>query len=93
MALDPKDSAMSSSKTEALKVMNQFLQDRTTLSGTRQTGSDILMFDLLHNTMAVMTFADKEKYLNVSRWFDYLQTLDKVRQDKCPVIFSHNQLY
>ena len=112
------DSSESDEKTlnEALKIINLYLNDRTTLryvktkcsfheffkffkhvfysfSGSHVTESDKLIFNSLHGQVQSMTYSEKEKYLNLSRWFSYVQTFSEVRGNRPKISFSRNMLY
>jgi glutathione S-transferase len=80
-------------KHEALKVINQALSDRTTLGGTRITEADKLMFGLLFKTYTSLTYAEKEFYIHLSRWFSYLQTINEFIGNREKIVFSRNRLY
>lgn len=80
-------------KIEALKVLNEYLVDRTTLGGTKVTEADKLIFDSLHSSYSTLTFSEKEAYIHLSRWFAYLQDLDEVSQNRQKIVFSRTQLY
>ena len=80
-------------KHEALKVINQALSDRTTLGGTRITEADKLMFELLFKTYTSLTYAEKENYIHLSRWFSYLQTIHEFIGNREKIVFSRNRLY
>ena len=90
MGLNSKDSQP---KHEALKVVNQYLADRTTLAGSRVSEADKMMFDVLYNTYSSLTYADKETYIHLSRWFAFLQSIEEISQNRPKVLFSRNLLY
>lgn len=46
-------------------------------------------FSVLQQTLSPAT---KEKYLNVSRWYDHLQKIDEIRQNIPIVNLSHIHL-
>lgn len=92
MGFKPEEESFSS-KVEGLKVMDQYLHDRTTLGGTRITEADKMMFDSIFATYKGMTFAEKERFLHVSRWFAFLQAQDEVRGNRPKLLFSKNRLY
>ncbi|NXC15354.1 MCA3 factor, partial [Corythaeola cristata] len=48
---------------------------------------------ILHLKMVDLTVQEKEKYLNVSRWFNHIQHYPGVRQHLSNVIFVKNRLY
>merc|ERR1711983_13882 len=60
-------------KVEAFKIINEFLSDRTTLGGNRITEADRDMFEAIFKSYSTLTYADKEAFLNVSRWICFLQ--------------------
>merc|ERR1712241_113517 len=80
-------------KDEALKVINQALADRTTLGGTRITEADKMMFGILYNTYTLLTYAEKENYIHLSRWFSNLQSNKELIANRPKIIFSRNRLY
>uniref|UniRef100_A0A8B9U6J5 Eukaryotic translation elongation factor 1 epsilon-1 n=1 Tax=Anas zonorhyncha TaxID=75864 RepID=A0A8B9U6J5_9AVES len=56
-----------------LKDLNTHLEDKVYLAGNSFTLADILMYYGLHHVMVDLTVQEKEKYLNVSRWFNHIQ--------------------
>uniref|UniRef100_A0A8B9P9N7 Eukaryotic translation elongation factor 1 epsilon-1 n=1 Tax=Apteryx owenii TaxID=8824 RepID=A0A8B9P9N7_APTOW len=76
-----------------LKDLNAYLEDKVYLAGNSFTLADILMYYGLHPVMADLTVQEKEKYLNVSRWFNHIQHYPGVRQHLSNVIFIKNRLY
>ncbi|NXA41596.1 MCA3 factor, partial [Eudromia elegans] len=76
-----------------LKDLNMYLEDKVYLAGNNFTLADILMYYGLHPIMADLTVQEKEKYLNVSRWFNHIQHYPSVRQHLSNVIFIKNRLY
>ncbi|XP_025970639.1 eukaryotic translation elongation factor 1 epsilon-1 isoform X3 [Dromaius novaehollandiae] len=76
-----------------LKDLNTYLEDKVYLAGNSFTLADILMYYGLHPIMADLTVQEKEKYLNVSRWFNHIQHYPGVRQHLSNVIFIKNRLY
>ena len=78
---------------EALTVINKALADRTTLGGTRITEADKMMFGILYNTYTLLTYAEKENYIHLSRWFAHLQTINEFIGNRPKIIFSRNRLY
>ena len=90
MGLDEKDDKVNH---EALKVLNLFLSDRTTLGGTKITEADKLVFDCLYQSVSSLTFAEKEHYVHFSRWFDYLQNQSDCLGSKDKICFSKMTLY
>ncbi|KGL81179.1 Eukaryotic translation elongation factor 1 epsilon-1, partial [Tinamus guttatus] len=76
-----------------LKDLNMYLEDKVYLAGNNFTLADILMYYGLHSIMADLTVQEKEKYLNVSRWFNHIQHCPGVRQHLSNVIFVKNRLY
>ncbi|XP_010401235.3 eukaryotic translation elongation factor 1 epsilon-1 [Corvus cornix cornix] len=76
-----------------LKDLNMHLEDKVYLAGSIFTLADILMYYGLHHIMVDLTVQEKEKYLNVSRWFNHIQHYPGVRQHLSNVIFIKNRLY
>ncbi|KAM6349431.1 eukaryotic translation elongation factor 1 epsilon-1 isoform 1-T1 [Podargus strigoides] len=75
------------------KDLNIHLEDKVYLAGNIFTLADILMYYGLHHVMVDLTVQEKEKYLNVSRWFNHIQHYPGVRQHLSNVIFIKNRLY
>ncbi|KAM9576181.1 eukaryotic translation elongation factor 1 epsilon-1 [Guaruba guarouba] len=87
---------VSSSKEDTtiiLKDLNIHLEDKVYLAGNIFTLADILMYYGLHHVMVELTVQEKEKYLNVSRWFNHIQHYPGVRQHLSNVVFIKNRLY
>ena len=78
---------------EALKVLNHFLADRTTLGGTHITEADKLIFDCLYPSVSSLTFAEKENYVHLSRYFAYIQNLSDYLGCREKICFSKMTLY
>ncbi|XP_054141288.1 eukaryotic translation elongation factor 1 epsilon-1 [Melozone crissalis] len=76
-----------------LKDLNMHLEDKVYLAGNIFTLADILMYYGLHHIMVDLTVQEKEKYLNVSRWFNHIQHYPGVRQHLSDVVFIKNRLY
>ncbi|XP_027755524.1 eukaryotic translation elongation factor 1 epsilon-1 [Empidonax traillii] len=76
-----------------LKDLNMHLEDKVYLAGNVFTLADILMYYGLHQIMVDLTVQEKEKYLNVSRWFNHIQHYPGVRQHLSNVVFIKNRLY
>ncbi|XP_054047693.1 eukaryotic translation elongation factor 1 epsilon-1 isoform X1 [Rissa tridactyla] len=76
-----------------LKDLNIHLEDKVYLAGNIFTLADVLMYYGLHHIMVDLTVQEKEKYLNVSRWFSHIQHYPGVRQHLSKVIFMKNRLY
>ncbi|XP_002199851.5 eukaryotic translation elongation factor 1 epsilon-1 [Taeniopygia guttata] len=76
-----------------LKDLNMHLEDKVYLAGNIFTLADILMYYGLHRIMVDLTVQEKEKYLNVSRWFNHIQHYPGVRQHLSDVVFIKNRLY
>uniref|UniRef100_A0A8C4XN07 GST C-terminal domain-containing protein n=1 Tax=Falco tinnunculus TaxID=100819 RepID=A0A8C4XN07_FALTI len=73
--------------------LNLHLEDKVYLAGNIFTLADILMYYGLHHVMVDLTVQEKEKYLNVSRWFNHIQHYPGVRQHLSNVVFIKNRLY
>nr|XP_054488434.1 eukaryotic translation elongation factor 1 epsilon-1 isoform X3 [Agelaius phoeniceus] len=76
------------STAEEKAVVQQWLEYRVTRvngGSSKEDTRTILKADL--------TVQEKEKYLNVSRWFNHIQHYPGVRQHLSDVIFIKNRLY
>ncbi|XP_019398652.1 PREDICTED: eukaryotic translation elongation factor 1 epsilon-1 [Crocodylus porosus] len=76
-----------------LKDLNSYLEDKVYLAGNNFTLADILMYYGLHHIMVDLTVQEKEKYLNVSRWFNHIQHYPGIRQHLSSIVFIKNRLY
>lgn len=70
------------------KELNSVLELRTYLIGNCLSIADISLFYILHDVMDKLTYQEKEKYLNVSRWFDNIQQNNFIRKKASVVDFS-----
>ncbi|XP_046857770.1 eukaryotic translation elongation factor 1 epsilon-1-like [Xenia sp. Carnegie-2017] len=79
---------------EIIKLLNTFLVDKVYFVGYSLTLADLLIFSMLFNVYENLTYEEKEKVINVSRWFNEVQNVlcasDK-RRGK--VAFVRNLLY
>lgn len=55
--------------------------ERSYLVGHSLTLADVVVYYSMSALMGSLTPADKEKYLNVSRWFEHLQSIGEIRQN------------
>ncbi|XP_062841595.1 eukaryotic translation elongation factor 1 epsilon-1 [Trichomycterus rosablanca] len=76
-----------------LKELNQYLEDKVYMAGNRFTLADALMYYGIHSIIMELTVQDKEKYLNVTRWFDHIQYYPGVRHHLPPVVVLRNRVY
>ncbi|XP_045860099.1 eukaryotic translation elongation factor 1 epsilon-1 [Meles meles] len=76
-----------------LKDLNSYLEDKVYLTGYNFTLADILLYYGLHRFIVDLTVQEKEKYLNVSRWFCHIQHYPGIRQHLSVVVFIKNRLY
>ncbi|XP_041045074.1 eukaryotic translation elongation factor 1 epsilon-1 [Carcharodon carcharias] len=76
-----------------LKELNCYLEDKVYLAGNSLTLADIMVYNGLHHIVAELTHEEREKYMNVSRWFNHIQHYPGVRQHSAAVIFMKNRLY
>uniref|UniRef100_A0A452I9M7 Eukaryotic translation elongation factor 1 epsilon-1 n=1 Tax=Gopherus agassizii TaxID=38772 RepID=A0A452I9M7_9SAUR len=76
-----------------LKDLNLYLEDKVYLARNNLTLADILMYYGLHHIIAELTVQEKEKYLNVSRWFNHIQHYPGIRQHLSNIVFMKNRLY
>ncbi|XP_067887089.1 eukaryotic translation elongation factor 1 epsilon-1 [Heterodontus francisci] len=76
-----------------LKELNCYLEDKVYMAGNSFTLADIMVYNGLHPIMAGLTHEEREKYINVSRWFNHIQHYPGVRQHCAAVVFMKNRLY
>ncbi|XP_072907050.1 eukaryotic translation elongation factor 1 epsilon-1 isoform X2 [Hemitrygon akajei] len=76
-----------------LKDLNCYLEDKVYLAGNSFTLADIMLYNGLHPIVAALTHEDREKYVNVSRWFNHIQHYPGVRQHSAAIVFVRNRLY
>ncbi|XP_012945873.1 eukaryotic translation elongation factor 1 epsilon-1 isoform X2 [Aplysia californica] len=76
-----------------LKELNAYLQDKVFFVADRLTVADVFMFHSLHAVFARLTFQEKEKHINVSRWFSNIQREQAVRQNLSGVTFLRTPVY
>ncbi|RZC42919.1 elongation factor Tu, mitochondrial-like, partial [Asbolus verrucosus] len=79
------------SAQSVLKELNSFLAPRTYLVSQKLTIADIFLYYVLQDKMENLTLLEKEKYLNLSRWFDNIQQNSSIRQSN--KIVNFNTLY
>lgn len=65
--------------------LNEHLAQRSYLVEQKLTLADVVVFYSMVAIMESLHPADKEKYLNVSRWYDHLQKNGEIRQN-LPII-------
>lgn len=75
-----------------LKDLDHILSTKTYLVQNRLTIADIALFYSLLDLVASLSSFDKEKYLNISRWFDNIQQDPILRKKNNLVDFSTNYL-
>lgn len=63
-----------------LQELNGYLSTRSYLVGQSLTLADVVVYYSLCDIMRSLTPVAKEKYLNVSRWFEHLQNIGEIRQ-------------
>lgn len=63
-----------------IQELNEHLLQRSYLVGQTLTLADIVVFYSLAKIMTSLAPVDKEKYINVSRWYEHLQKIDEIRQ-------------
>ncbi|XP_068959619.1 eukaryotic translation elongation factor 1 epsilon-1 [Petaurus breviceps papuanus] len=76
-----------------LKDLNSYLEDKVYFAGNNFTVADILLYYGLHRFIVDLTFQEKEKYMNMSRWFSHIQHYPGIRQHLSSVVFIKNRLY
>uniref|UniRef100_A0A8B9KL03 Eukaryotic translation elongation factor 1 epsilon 1 n=1 Tax=Astyanax mexicanus TaxID=7994 RepID=A0A8B9KL03_ASTMX len=76
-----------------LKELNHYLEDKVYLAGNSFTLADVLMYYGIHYIIMELAVQEKEKYLNVTRWFDHIQHYPGVRHHLPPVVVLRNRVY
>ncbi|XP_059501949.1 eukaryotic translation elongation factor 1 epsilon-1 [Stegostoma tigrinum] len=76
-----------------LKELNCYLEDKVYLVGNSLTLADIMVYNGLHPIVVELNHEERERYVNVSRWFDHIQHYPGVRQHTAAVVFMKNRLY
>ncbi|KAL2085471.1 hypothetical protein ACEWY4_018791 [Coilia grayii] len=76
-----------------LKDLNAYLEDKVYLAGNHISLADPLMYYGLHHIITDLAVQEKEKYLNVTRWFDHMQHYPGVRHHLPPVVVLRNRVY
>ncbi|KAF7691840.1 eukaryotic translation elongation factor 1 epsilon-1 isoform X2 [Silurus meridionalis] len=76
-----------------LTELNEYLVDKVYLAGNSITLADALMYYGIHHIISELAVQQKEKYLNVTRWFDHIQHYPGVRHHLPPVIVLRNRVY
>ncbi|KAM9436311.1 eukaryotic translation elongation factor 1 epsilon-1 [Clarias gariepinus] len=76
-----------------LRELNQHLVDKVYLAGNSITLADALMYYGIHHIVMELAVQQKEKYLNVTRWFDHIQHYPGVRHHLPPVAVLRNRVY
>ena len=75
----------------SLKDIDGYLTSRVFLVGYNLSLVDIFYFVCLHNQVSAMSFHEKQKLLNLTRWFSCLQ--DHFQEYLSDVIFTRSLLY
>ncbi|XP_029935586.1 eukaryotic translation elongation factor 1 epsilon-1 [Myripristis murdjan] len=76
-----------------LKDLNLYLQDKVYLAGNQFTLADIFMYYGIHPLIVDLAVQEKEKYVNVTRWFDHVQHYPGVRHHLPLVVVLRNRVY
>ncbi|XP_026869432.2 eukaryotic translation elongation factor 1 epsilon-1 [Electrophorus electricus] len=76
-----------------LKELNQYLEDKVYMAGNCFTLADALMYYGIHHIVMELAVEEKERYLNVTRWFDHIQHYPGVRHHLPPVVVLRNRVY
>ena len=87
------DSADKKEIEQHFKKLNEHLCRQSYLAGDKITAADVLLFHGIHHFYLEMTYQEKDKFLNLSRWFRDLQQNAKLRRGKSLISFSRSKLY
>ncbi|KAL9705395.1 hypothetical protein quinque_008913 [Culex quinquefasciatus] len=71
-----------------LEELDNFLQTRSYLLNHTLSLADVVVFYAIQDTMVNLQHLDKERFLNLSRWFNHLQQQKAIRQDEVLINFS-----
>lgn len=84
--------SQSAAKDSRLKELDAYLTSRVFVVGHSLSVADVFYYVCLHDRVSSMTFVEKEKYLNLTRWFSCLQNQfqEFLSSD---VIFTRSLLY
>lgn len=80
-------------KQRVLKELNSYLADRTYFVGCSETLADVVLYCALYKTMSSLSFQEKEQYMHLSRWFNYVQQQGELRQKNAVIYFCRMPLY
>uniref|UniRef100_T2MI91 Eukaryotic translation elongation factor 1 epsilon-1 n=1 Tax=Hydra vulgaris TaxID=6087 RepID=T2MI91_HYDVU len=77
----------------ALKDLNKHLESRAYIAGYKLTLADIFLYIYIHKEYKSVSFAEKENFMNVSRWFNQVQHIPHLQQKLQNVLFHRTKLY
>ncbi|KAK9752976.1 Glutathione S-transferase, C-terminal domain [Popillia japonica] len=73
---------------EHLPRLNGVLLKKTYLASNKLTIADVVLYYVLLSVMANISHIEKEKFVNISRWYDNLQQDDLLRQGNSLINFN-----
>lgn len=76
-----------------LQRINEALMTCSCLCGYSVTIADVVVFLAVHPFIAKWSFLQKEQYMNISRWFNFMQNNDLLCKTHSLVQFSRTLLY
>ena len=76
-----------------LKELNEYLSERVYVVGFHLTVADVVLFYGLQDIYLNLTFVEKQKYINLSRWYNQVQHLPRVNQNMRNVHFQKSLIY
>jgi len=79
--------------TSLLGQVNLCLTTSVYLSGNEVTAADVIMYHAIHGTVKDFSFQEKDRLVNLSRWFQNLQQDPTLRRGKSLVQFSKTMLW
>ncbi|XP_025108854.1 eukaryotic translation elongation factor 1 epsilon-1-like [Pomacea canaliculata] len=79
--------------TQVLEELDSFIADKVFFVSDHLTLADLFLYHGLHSIFGKLTFQEKEKYINLSRWFDNVQQDASLRQNLLVLPFSRSSLY
>jgi eukaryotic translation elongation factor 1 epsilon-1 len=73
--------------------LDSHLSHRSYLVGQSLSIADLSVFFAISDIMAQLSPIEKEKYINLSRWYDHLQLQEHIRQDTKIINFATIHLF
>ncbi|XP_057312659.1 eukaryotic translation elongation factor 1 epsilon-1-like [Hydractinia symbiolongicarpus] len=75
------------------KNLNAYLSDKTYFVNDTLTLADIMMCSYLRKEMVSLTCAEREELINLTRWYNQMQSLPGLLQKSKPILIQRTLLY